>query len=339
MQVFVDAPAFNVYGFEFRIESEATGPREALASDFAFFRAPQTTAPAVIEIFDRDADYGNVPRSPATIYTPRNVAYRAGQLTYLDYGGRALGIHDRASGGFRLYTPDPDLQYEAVYLFLLSRIAEFLDQRGLHRVHALAVSLHGRAILVLLPMGGGKSTLGARLLRHAEVKFLSDDSPFIDRKGRVHAFPLRLGLTPEAAAEIPPHQRRTIRRMEFGPKIAVQYDYYAAQVIPFAEPGIVFLGERSLAADCRIAAAGFGAGMRAMMANCVVGLGLFQGMEFVFRSSPWEIAAKAGTAFSRMRNSAALLRRSAVHRLVLGRDHDRNAETVLEFAERTLGGR
>ncbi len=66
----------------------------------------------------------------------------------------------------------------------------------MHRVHALALAVDRRAMLVLLPMGGGKSTLGAELLRHPDVQLLSDDSPLVDRAGRVHAFPLRLGLLP-----------------------------------------------------------------------------------------------------------------------------------------------
>ncbi len=64
------------------------------------------------------------------------------------------------------------MQYEAAYLFLLSRIGEALDQRHLHRIHALALEYFGRAVLAVFPMGGGKSTLGAAMLRFPEIGFL-----------------------------------------------------------------------------------------------------------------------------------------------------------------------
>ena len=74
-----------------------------------------------------------------------------------------------------------------------------------------------------------------------------------------------------------------------------------------------------------------------MLANCVVGLGLFQGMEFVFQHSLVEIAAKAGIGFSRLRASRRLLARSEVYHLTLGRDFDRNANAVREFVHQRLG--
>jgi hypothetical protein len=231
-----------------------------------------------------------------------------------------------------------DLLYEAAYLFLLSHVSEFLDGRRLHRVHALAMSLNGRAIMVLLPMGGGKSTLGSGLMRFPELGFLSDDSPLIDGAGGVHAFPLRMGLLPGDEAEVPAEYRRTFQRMEFGPKVAVHYGFFAPRVVPGADPGLVLLGRRSLSTGCAIEPASSAAGMRAMLANCVVGLGLFQGMEFVFNDGLWRMMGKAGTATSRARSAFALVRRSKVAYVTLGRDLERNARTVRDYAHATLAG-
>ena len=57
----------------------------------------------------------------------------------------------------------------------IRRSKQYLDRRGLHRIHALGVVVKNRAVLVMLPMGGGKSTLGLHLLKHPEVQILSDD--------------------------------------------------------------------------------------------------------------------------------------------------------------------
>ncbi|MCP5109687.1 MAG: hypothetical protein GY953_02505 [bacterium] len=243
-------------------------------------------------------------------------------------------MHDPAAGSFRITSRDPNLLYESVYLFLLSQVGQFLDAKHLHRLHALAVSLRGRAILVLLPMGGGKSTLGAALLRRPEIQLLSDDSPFIDASGKVHAFPLHLGLLPGREEEVPAEHRRHINRMEFGPKYLVNIEYFADRLEASAEPGLVLLGRRTLSRDCQIERAGFFPALRAMTTNCIVGLGLFHGLEFILDASPWELASKAGLAVSRLHTSLSLMRRSEVYYIKMGRDVDANAAAVLDLAER-----
>jgi len=271
------------------------------------------------------------------VYTPRNVSVSEGNLTYVDYGGRALAIVDWQRRSSDIYSRDPELAYEASYLFLLSRIGEFLDGRRMHRIHAMALCYRGKGVLALLPMGGGKSALTADLLKYPELQFLSDDSPFISADGRLHAFPLRLGLLPGSEQEIPPEYRRVINRMEFGPKVLVDYRYLAHRVVAAADPGIVFLGYRSLGTACRIESAGAAECYRSMITDCVVGLGLCQGLEFLLRSSTAELAGKVGIAASRLAIARRLFRRSQVYRLILGRDREHNSREVMEFVRRRLG--
>jgi hypothetical protein len=329
---------FDVYGFRFRLHAgDPTPALEMLGSDFAFFRRQADGDAMEIGLYCQEPCYDRVPHKPATVYTPRNVSLTDGEKTFVDYGGRGLAVYDRGEPSFRIYSCDADLLYEASYLFLLSRIGEFLDARRLHRIHAMALSYRGRAVLAILPMGGGKSTLGAELLKCNDFDFLSDDSPFISEDGRVLAFPLRLGLLPGREHEIPPEYRRTINRMEFGPKVLVNYEYFAHRVKPSAEPGIVFLGRRSLAPNCRIEAAGRKEAMHSMLADCVIGLGLFQGLEFVVRASAVELAGKLRIGASRFRNARRLFASSQVCRLVLGRDPAENAATVVEFVRSRLG--
>jgi hypothetical protein len=74
-----------------------------------------------------------------------------------------------------------------------------------------------------------------------------------------------------------------------------------------------------------------------MITHCVVGLSLFQGVEFVLRNSALEIAGKTGVASSLLRAVRNLFRRSEVYRLVLGQDRASSAEMVFEFAKKRLG--
>ncbi|MFB3777565.1 MAG: hypothetical protein ACE141_08130 [Bryobacteraceae bacterium] len=328
---------FDVYGFRFSVSGNSAPAIESVNSDFAFFRSEPAGGEAAIEILDEEPDYDSLPVCDASVYTPRNTVYHSGSLSYVDYHGRGLGLHAPRRRSFRIVSRDVHLLYEATYLFLLSQIGQELDRRGLHRLHALAMSLNGRALLVLLPMGGGKSTLGAHLLRYPELKMLSDDSPFVDSSGKVHAFPLHLGLLAGSEGEVPEQHRRFVNRMEFGPKFLVNFDYFADRVSASAEPGIVFLGGRTLSKECRIEPAGMRAGLRAMVANGVIGMGLFHGLEFILESSPWEILTKTKLGWSRLATFARLLRRSRVCRLHLGRDPEANAAAVVEFSRGVLG--
>lgn len=329
---------FNVYGFQFSVSSDDAGDIGAMVgSDFRFFQRETVEGPLPVQLHVCDPPYEKVPPRVATVYTPRNIAFSDGPLTYIDYSGRALAIYNRAEPrGFSIYSKSRDLLYEATYLFLLSQIGEYLDARAMHRIHAMALSHNGRAVLAILPMGGGKSTLAAELLAEPDFDFLSDDSPFIGKDGRVHAFPLRLGLLPGEESAVPESERRTIQRMEFGPKVLMAYEYFAHRVKPAADPGIVFLGYRSLSDECRIEPVGWMERQKSILVNCVVGLGLFQGLEFILRKGPLELAGKARAGLSRWSNANALFRRSEVYRLILGRNRKRNGETVANFVRNRL---
>jgi len=328
---------FDVYGYRFELRSSCGSAFDGLCQDFAFFRSDERGGERLIELRYEDPEYDNLPAWDATIHTPRNIVYKNSGESLIDYQGRGIARHDRASGGFRIEGLDQDILYEAAYLFLLSQCGEYLDSQGKHRVHALGVSIEGKGVLVLLPMGGGKSTLAYDLLKHPEVKLLSDDSPLVDRAGNLYAYPLRIGLLPGSEGEVPEHQRRVINRMGFGPKVSVSYDYFAHRVVPGAAPGIVFLGSRSLSKGCRVERVGLATGLRTLFSDCVVGLGLFQGVEFVLNRRLSELLPLVGVGSSRLWNSWRLLRRSRVYRVRLGRNRGLNAETLVKECKRLLG--
>lgn len=333
----LNSPSFNVYGYQFQVEGDCHQAIEGLSEDFAFFAASACEEAVRLDLLHAEPDYDALPVSDARVYTPRNVVYRDGANRILDYGGRGLGFYDPEARLFRMESTIADLVYEAAYLFLLSQIGQALDSIGLHRLHALAMSYKGHAILVPMPMGGGKSTLGNALLKHPGIEILSDDSPFIDRAGQAHAFPLRLGLLPGQEHEVPAEHRRCVKRMGFGDKHLVNYSYFAHRVAGSAKPGLLLLGRRTLARRGHVREASYAEAMRSMAPNMIVGLGLFQGLEYLLERSSREIAGKAGLAASRTRNAHALVRKSRNFVFHMGRDPEANAELVLELAARHFG--
>ena len=142
---------------------------------------------------------------------------------------------------------DAAIVHEAAYLFLLSRIGEHLDALRLPRLHALGLTGRQGAVAVMLPSGGGKSTLALHALEEGRVRLLSEDSPLLDRRGRLHPFPLRIGVNAVDAALLPSDHVRRIERMEFHPKLALDLNAFRDRIEPDPQPlRHLVIGQRSL---------------------------------------------------------------------------------------------
>ena len=327
---------FSFYGATVSVE---TGDEELLrrvSDDFSVFAAEAPTRGREhlsIRASLRRPDYDALPPLTATVYTPRNICYSEGDVTYIDYFGRALALYDRRLRSLDVSCEDLDLLHEIVYLTILSRVSETLERDGLHRIHAFGLQSGGEAALFLMPSGGGKTTLTLGFLGlGAPWRLISEDSPFVDRKGRVHPFPLRIGVLGTQPPPFPAEHVTFIRRMEFEPKHLVSLAAFGDCLATGASaPRFLFVGKRSLGRGCTIRAVGKRTGWKALVEGMIVGVGLYQGVEFLLRTSVLDLFALAGIGLSRVRAAWALLRRSEVHVVELGRDGAVNVETVRAF--------
>jgi len=261
----------------------------------------------------------------SSFVTPRNVVYQRDGTTIVDYFGKAVSVLDRKRGRLMVQGEEPAIVHEAVYLFLLSSIGEHLDRLRLPRLHALGlVGGHG-AVAVMLPSGGGKSTLAVRALQSDGVRLLSEDSPLLDAHGRVHPFPLRIGINESDAENLRSWKVRRIERMEFHPKLAVDLAAFADRIEPEPQPlRHLVIGRRSLGTAAKLTPLPRTAAVGPLLREMVVGVGLYQGMEFVLQRGMRDVVRKSGVAATRATCAASALRQVRVWRLVLGRDHEQN---------------
>lgn len=335
---------FDFYGFRVEVTGDASELIDEVGRDFAYFRIPVAADSAwssppdvLLEMHLAPPPYSDLPPVPASIITPRNVCFRDGDISYIDYFGRGLAIVDRTHGSCVMYATEFDMAREMAYLFLLSTVGQYLDARGMHRIHAMGVSYKGRGILLLLPSGGGKSTMTMELLRHPDFTLLSEDTPLIDRAGRMLPFPLRLGLRNPEGSDIPKEYRRTLQRMEFDPKTFVDLEFFQHKLSKAVEPALVLVGQRNLGEVSEIVPLSRLRALEAVVKYLVVGLGVYQGLEFLLERGVWEMAGKGGVAASRLRNGVRLLARAPAFKFVLGRDTERNSRTLIEFVRKTCG--
>jgi hypothetical protein len=338
--------AFDFHGVGVSVAVDDDEVRDRIEGDFSFFRSigTATGAPVALRITAArvEADLSAIPPCRASVYTPRNICYRDGSRTWMDYFGRALAVYDRDASTFEVRSTDVDLLHEIVYLTILSRVGEKLEQRKLHRVHALALECGGEAALFLMPSGCGKSTLAMSVLRRdLPIRVLSEDSPLVDPAGMVHPFPLRLGVIGPPPEGIAPEHVVFQRRMEFEPKHLVSLAAFPGRFCPDpARARFVFLGNRHGRPGCRVQPAGFSTSLAGLARHMIVGVGLYQGVEFLLRSSLLDLLEQRRIFASRLRRALTLIRRAEVFELDLGPNPERNADEILAFlAERGLGGR
>jgi hypothetical protein len=177
--------------------------------------------------------------------------------------------------------------------------------------------------------------MALQLLKHPGVSLLGEDTPLIDRHGRILPFPLRLGVRLGQQTGIPPQYVRTVQRMEFEPKTLIDIEFFQDRLAQAVDPGAILVGERNLGDVSEITPLARRRALRALLKYVVVGLGVYQGMEFVLERGLGEVLGKGEIAASRLYNSLRLLARAPSYRFVLGRDTTRNFHTLLAFCDRT----
>lgn len=324
----------DFYGSGVLVESAEEEFQRSVEHDFSYFLSP-AIRPFLHIIFDRCVpDYDSLPELRCSLATPRNICFHNGRFTYIDYFGRALNIYDRQSNSCRILTQDLELAREIAYLTILSRVSEDLERKRLHRIHGLGIESAGKGTLILLPSGGGKSTLALHLLRRDNrFRLVSAESPLLRPDGCMLPFPLRIGVYPwDVPPGIDPRFIRPDKRMEFDPKVNIDIRCFADQVCRHPVPvQFLLLGVRSTGRRARIVPASRSAVLRHVLANSVIGIGLYQGLEYIFQKSFGETMKHLGLLLSRVRNNAVLLRRSRVFQFIFGRDLDRNFECLRDF--------
>ena len=175
----------------------------------------------------------------------------------------------------------------------------------------------------------GKEHACVARARRGERQALAEDTPLIDHHGTIHPFPLRIGINATDADRLPRGGVRRIERMEFHPKLALDLDSFRHRIDPVPRPlAHIVIGRRSLGRSATLEPMPRRAAVGPLLGEAVVGVGVYQGMEFVLQRGMRDAIGKTGTAAMRARCCAAGLRRARVWRLTLGRDHERNWDAL-----------
>ncbi|HVN27515.1 MAG TPA: hypothetical protein VMT64_03470 [Candidatus Binataceae bacterium] len=329
-----EAVEFRFYDVGLSVTSSSPDLLDKLARDFLYFMHPADSMSLLsIDAHLAPPPWERIPVEFASQITPNAVIYDRGSVRFNDYQHEALAIYDFAREHGEVWSENPDLLYEIVYLLALSRVGEVHDLRRIHRVHALGIESANRGALILLPENGGKSTLCMEMIRRPQVRILSDDTPLISR-GKLLAFPTRIGIRGAKSAGIDAKYLRTMRRRNREPKTLLDVRYFQDRVVAETTPDAIIMGARRNCDDSWIEPIPRRKAAPALMANLVFGLGLPQVVEFFLRGGASDALRKTSIIAYRVAAAASLLRRAKCYRLVLGRDASQAADAVLSVLQK-----
>jgi len=323
----------RIHGVGVRVRSDEPAALEAITRDFAYFSSAEPLPAATITV----AIHAQAPppelSGPGPWWPGRGLRWREeGGARLVRYDGGELVRWSQTGAAGDVYGQRPHRLHELAYLLILSRVGERLDGAGLHRVHALGFEHRGRGGLVLLPSGGGKTSLSLALRGTPGLRFLSEDTPLVDGQGNLLAFPLRWGLrSPGATEGIPDRWLRPFHRERFGPKWLVDVGYFEGLLAQRAPARWLFVGGRDPRRPAGVRPIDPARAAGALALNLVVGWGVPQMAEYALsaRAAP----TLASAALKRAAAALRLLRTAQSHRLELGRSPQDGARALRAFLE------
>lgn len=223
---------------------------DRLARDFVYYRSGGEAGDDAITVTAELGDPDAVEVRGWYLFPKFNGrVYGWGDQRWVRYQD-ALVYYDGSQNRGRVISRSADLLYHYTYYLLIAKVGEALDGRGLHRLHALGVSVGGNAALLPMPISGGKTTMALALMQDPEVLLYSEDTPLIDRRGRVHPFAIRLALRESQAAGFPPGRLRIKDDPVFGVKYLLDLEHYGlhrVQGAPGEKPMILWGRKAGLA--------------------------------------------------------------------------------------------
>jgi len=327
--------SFCVYQVAIELRGELA---QRLARDFDFFtdRPHENQNSVYTLLLESKKGKAKIPPQAASNVFSDCVMYQDKEREIFEYSNCVLEIQ---RGSYfthaNFFYEDAVDAEEIAYLFLQSELGKYLDKLGLHRVHALGIGLaNGRAALILLPSGGGKSTLALELLKRGGVVLLSDDSPLVDRKGNLHPLPLRLSfrasaLLPDGWEKIP------FARRKYGNKILIPTASLKAGQLPrpgetFA-PGFFIVAKRwGVDREPEFSPLSYGEALKVFFRDLVIGLGIPQVAEIVLTKGMATIPSLIPNAASRSLAALSFLRKAKRLNWNMSRDPSVNAAFLLK---------
>ncbi len=323
----------NIHGFVLALCTPSPSLMDIMIRPFRRFLCDSGDAAVTVSIHEHDPPYASLPTLRASFSTPRNIVYRGDDMKVIDYFGKGIVVETAGESVFHVHSRDHNFLREAFYLMVLSLFGQHCDRNRMLRIHAMALSYRDTAILLPITPGGGKSTMAMAMLERDGIKLISDDEPVLDRHGFIHPFQLRIGVLDGARLkDVPDEYIYAIDRMEFGLKHFIDCEYWSDRLETRAlRKCILFRTYRQLNGTAAISPASKSSVFKTLIRDAVIGIGIYQGLEFIVSHSTLEVFSKIRLAANRTILAARLTRSASTYEMAMSSDVSANADIFHEF--------
>ncbi|MFA6003946.1 MAG: hypothetical protein WC881_07750 [Elusimicrobiota bacterium] len=326
----------RIHGAAVRIRAEAPEVLAQLARDFEYFLAAEAAGDGFrLRLSSRAPRRSRAGWTMPVLVTRDYTVFESQEARTVRYRDGAEAVFAPGRNELSIYCALPGRLHELAYLGILSKVGEAMDLRGLHRIHALGFEWAGQGGLVLLPSGGGKSTLALELLRATSAGILSDDTPVLTQDGRMLAFPLRWGFRlGQDLGEVPARHIRPFLRRRHGAKQLVDVGFFRERIRSEVPVRWIFVGRKG--ASPRVSPRGQASAWWPLAWNLVLGYGIAQMAEYMFGWG-WQDASRlARIARSRWRAADRVRSAASVHSFTLGPDAGASAAALAAYLKERI---
>lgn len=306
---------------------------QKLGEEFHFFICNNETPPKITIELELDAP-PKIPSLVASKILDNSIIYSLGDLKYLDYFGEALTIRDSAKNHFTIYSLNFDRLYELAFLTIHSVIGEKLEESGLCRIHAAAISMNKLNVLIMLPSKGGKSTLVKELIADEKVKIISDDMPLCSLTGDIYPFPSKLSFDHiPVTGPLSKIDWREFKRHSYPKKWTASLSSLKDSIdaSPMRNQTFLIAGFRLSNGESILSPVNKFLMLKPILEHMVIGIGLPQIIE-IFLNYDWRDYLKLPIHFAiRSISAFNLIRKSKCYYFYMGQDITKNAQLILEL--------
>ncbi len=329
----------NFYKIQVQVESTSEDILIPLKKDFSNFiqQDRPNQFDFILQIFNQPPPYSMVPNMVATMQTLNSICYDNNGIRYCDYYGDMLVILDTKNNVAKMYSENIPKIHEISYLLILSRVGKLMDLQGLHKLHAFSVSYKDLAIVCMMPMKGGKSTLLMQFLKDKRFKIISDDIPLVNLTGEILPFPIKIGLSdlPGNLDVINPEENfYTMDRAHYGKKQLLCLNGLPGRVEStnrtFKKVILIeafrYNSKTSILKDADIFSTGKG-----LLKHGVIGFGLPMVIEYFWESGPADFLRKTKIFFLRLIAFTGLMIRAKRMKLFLSKNPQEASEVIIKY--------
>lgn len=324
----------NFHNHIILIKSNESSIIKKLEEEFDFFKVNEFKGSPSWEII-LNFDKPILPPSMVAVKILEHaIIYKFGHIKYIDYFGEAICKQDDLQKRIELYSLNNDRLFEISYLTIHSILGQDLDQSGLCRLHALAVSLKNKNAVIMLPSKGGKSSLLKYLYENKEIKIISDDMPLCDTKGRLHSFPTKisLGVAPQegSLSQLTWHE---FKREFYPPKWVASLSKVKERIetAPEKNKNLLIAGYRLSSGQSILTKVPKWKMISPIFEHMIFGIGLPQIIELFLSFSFVDIFKLGNHFLIRILCAIKLIQNSKCYHFYMGPMVDQNARQVLEL--------